>query len=158
NVPPPTSQRLNATSIRHSRRRHPAERAPATPCQRSLPRSADAQYPRLAVEQDYHHGASPLPGAENEVDMLMDLGDHAADFRSLIGDRAGQFAASSGAVLASTGIEAVKIPPRSPRANGPAGLLSCSFCGKHQKQIKKLIAGPGACICNECIHRVHAVL
>ena len=44
---------------------------------------------------------------------------------------------------------------------GPAGtgeLLSCSFCGKHQKQIKKLIAGPGVYICNECIDRVHAVL
>ena len=37
-------------------------------------------------------------------------------------------------------------------------LLSCSFCGKHQNQIKKLIAGPGVFICNECIHRVHAVL
>jgi len=28
--------------------------------------------------------------------------------------------------------------------------LSCSFCGKHQNQIKKLIAGPGVFICNEC--------
>lgn len=35
-------------------------------------------------------------------------------------DRAGQFAASFDAVLASTGIEAVKIPPRSPRANAYA--------------------------------------
>lgn len=40
---------------------------------------------------------------------------------------------------------------------GAGELLSCSFCGKHQKQIKKLIAGPGVYICNECIHRVHAV-
>jgi ATP-dependent protease Clp ATPase subunit len=37
-------------------------------------------------------------------------------------------------------------------------LLSCSFCGKHQKQIKKLIAGPSVYICNECLDRVHAVL
>lgn len=37
-------------------------------------------------------------------------------------------------------------------------LLSCSFCGKDQKQIKKLIAGPRVYICNECIHRVHVVL
>jgi putative transposase len=35
-------------------------------------------------------------------------------FRSLIRDRAGQFSASFDAVLASAGIEAVKIPPRSP--------------------------------------------
>jgi hypothetical protein len=36
--------------------------------------------------------------------------------------------------------------------------LSCSFCGKHQKQVKKLIAGPGVFICDGCIDRVHAVL
>jgi hypothetical protein len=36
--------------------------------------------------------------------LLMDLGDHAADFQFLIRDRAGQFAASFDAVLASTGI------------------------------------------------------
>ena len=44
----------------------------------------------------------------------MDLGDRAADFRFLVRDRAGQFTASFNAVLASAGIEAVKIPPRSP--------------------------------------------
>ena len=46
--------------------------------------------------------------------LLMDLGDRAADFRFLVRDRAGQFTASFDAVLASAGIEAVKIPPRSP--------------------------------------------
>jgi predicted DNA-binding transcriptional regulator AlpA len=30
-------------------------------------------------------------------------------------------------------------------------LMSCSFCSKTQKQVKKLIAGPGVYICNECI-------
>jgi len=30
-------------------------------------------------------------------------------------------------------------------------LLKCSFCGKSQKQVKKLIAGPGVYICNECV-------
>ena len=52
--------------------------------------------------------------------LLMDLGDHAADFRFLVRDRAGQFTESFDAVLASAGIEAVKIPPRSPRANAYA--------------------------------------
>ena len=52
--------------------------------------------------------------------LLLDLGGRAADFQFLIRDRAGQFAASFDAALASAGIEAVKIPPRSPRANAYA--------------------------------------
>jgi putative transposase len=52
--------------------------------------------------------------------LLMDLGDRAAGFRFLVRDRAGQFTASFDAVLAEAGIEAVKIPPRSPRANAYA--------------------------------------
>jgi len=48
--------------------------------------------------------------------LLMDLADSAADFRFLARDRAGQFTASFDAVLADAGIEAVKIPPRSPKA------------------------------------------
>ena len=55
--------------------------------------------------------------------LLMDLGDRAADFRFLVRDRAGQFTASFDALLASAGIEAVKIPPRSPRANAYAGTV-----------------------------------
>ena len=47
----------------------------------------------------------------------MDLGDRAGDFRFLVRDRAGQSTEAFGAVLAGAGIEAVKIPPRSPRAN-----------------------------------------
>jgi putative transposase len=52
--------------------------------------------------------------------LLMDLGDRAADFKLLIRDRAGQFTTSFDAVLADAGIQAVKIPPRSPRANAYA--------------------------------------
>jgi putative transposase len=52
--------------------------------------------------------------------LLIDLGDRAADFRFLVRDRAGQFTASFESVLAGAGIEAVKIPPRSPCANAYA--------------------------------------
>ncbi len=52
--------------------------------------------------------------------LLMDLGDRAAGLRFRARVRAGQFTASFDAVLADAGIEAVKIPPRSPRANAYA--------------------------------------
>ena len=51
--------------------------------------------------------------------LLMDLGGRAG-FRFLIRDRAGQFSGSFDAVLADAGIQAVRIPPRSPRANAYA--------------------------------------
>jgi ATP-dependent Clp protease ATP-binding subunit ClpX len=35
--------------------------------------------------------------------------------------------------------------------DGGGDLVKCSFCGKSQKQVKKLIAGPGVYICDECI-------
>jgi putative transposase len=49
--------------------------------------------------------------------LLMDLDGRAASFRFLVRDRAGQFTTSFDAVLAGAGIDAVKIPPRCPRAN-----------------------------------------
>ena len=52
--------------------------------------------------------------------LLMNLGDRAPDFRFLVRDRAGQFTGSFDALLAGAGLEAVKIPPRSPRANAYA--------------------------------------
>jgi putative transposase len=52
--------------------------------------------------------------------LLMDLGDRAAGFRFLVRDRAGQFTSAVDAVLADAGIEVVKIPPRSPKANAHA--------------------------------------
>jgi putative transposase len=52
--------------------------------------------------------------------LLMDLGDRAAGFRFLVRDRAGQFTSAFDAVLAGAGIEVVKIPPRSPKANAYA--------------------------------------
>ena len=36
--------------------------------------------------------------------------------------------------------------------------LRCSFCGKMQNQVQRLIAGPGVCICNECVGLCQSVL
>jgi ATP-dependent Clp protease ATP-binding subunit ClpX len=41
---------------------------------------------------------------------------------------------------------------------GGGDLLKCSFCGKSQKQVKKLIAGPGVYICDECIDLCNEIL
>ena len=38
-----------------------------------------------------------------------------------------------------------------PFAKHPPGTLRCSFCNKHQNDVRKLIAGPGVYICDECI-------
>ncbi len=36
--------------------------------------------------------------------------------------------------------------------------VRCSFCGKQQEQVKRIIAGPGAYICNECVHLCISIL
>ncbi|MGK2959220.1 MAG: ATP-dependent Clp protease ATP-binding subunit ClpX [Acidimicrobiales bacterium] len=42
--------------------------------------------------------------------------------------------------------------------DGGGDLLKCSFCGKSQKQVKKLIAGPGVYICDECIELCNEII
>jgi ATP-dependent Clp protease ATP-binding subunit ClpX len=37
-------------------------------------------------------------------------------------------------------------------------MLKCNFCGKTQKQVAKLIAGPGVYICNECVHLCNEII
>jgi putative transposase len=77
----------------------------------------------LEVGNRYVHilGATRHPtGAwttQQARNLLMDLDDRATAFRILVRDRAGQFTTSFDAVLAGAGIDAVKIPPRCPRAN-----------------------------------------
>ncbi|HLU53013.1 MAG TPA: ATP-dependent Clp protease ATP-binding subunit ClpX [Acidimicrobiia bacterium] len=45
-----------------------------------------------------------------------------------------------------------------PRLGEGGELLKCSFCGKSQKQVKKLIAGPGVYICDECIELCNEII
>src|SRR4030081_3581117 len=45
-----------------------------------------------------------------------------------------------------------------PKFGDGVDLLKCSFCGKSQKQVKKLIAGPGVYICDECIDLCNEII
>ena len=36
--------------------------------------------------------------------------------------------------------------------------IRCSFCGKRQEQVNRIIAGPNVCICNECIELCNDIL
>ncbi len=45
-----------------------------------------------------------------------------------------------------------------PRIGDSTDLLKCSFCGKTQKQVAQLIAGPGVYICDECIELCNEII
>lgn len=42
--------------------------------------------------------------------------------------------------------------------NDEKGQLKCSFCGKSQDQVRKLVAGPGVYICDECIELCNEII
>ena len=42
--------------------------------------------------------------------------------------------------------------------NDEKGQLKCSFCGKNQEQVRKLVAGPGVYICDECIELCNEII
>ncbi len=44
------------------------------------------------------------------------------------------------------------------KLNDEKGRLKCSFCGKTQEQVKKLVAGPGVYICDECIELCNEII
>ena len=100
----------------------------------------------LEVSTRHGHvlGVTAHPGgarATQQVrNLLMDLGEHADRFRFLIRDRAGQFTEAFDAVLATAGIEVVKIPPRSPSANAHAERWVRTVRAEATDQM--LIAGP----------------
>jgi hypothetical protein len=93
--------------------------------------------------------------------LLMDLGDRAADFRYLVRDRAGQFTETFDAVLADAGVKAVKIPPRSPRAkprvayctsSGRCGAFCCC-AGRDSSGGVRHFRGFTRCLRGRCVVR-----
>jgi transposase InsO family protein len=77
----------------------------------------ESRYPHILGVTANPDGAWTTQQARN---LLLDLDERAAAFRYLVRDRAGQFTAAFDAVLADAGIDVLKIPPRSPRANAYA--------------------------------------
>ena len=47
---------------------------------------------------------------------------------------------------------------RSKDSQGGQGILFCSFCGKNQNEVRKLVAGPAAYICDECIELCRCIV
>src|SRR5438105_9975827 len=45
-----------------------------------------------------------------------------------------------------------------PRKDPQGDVLRCSFCGKSQEEVKRLIAGPAAYICDECINLCNDII
>ena len=73
-----------------------------------------SRYVHILGTTSHPTGAWTTQHARN---LLMDPDDRAATFRFLVRDRASQFTTSFDAMLADTGIDTVKTPPRCPRAN-----------------------------------------
>ena len=42
--------------------------------------------------------------------------------------------------------------------NNSRGLLRCSFCGRTQTEVDRMITGPGVCICDQCIEACMGIL
>ena len=48
------------------------------------------------------------------------------------------------------------VDPKNPAAQKLS--MMCSFCGKTQKEVRKLVAGPGVMICDECVTLCHDII
>ena len=45
-----------------------------------------------------------------------------------------------------------------PDKNENSNKIKCSFCGKEQEQVRRIVAGPGVCICDECIELCQEII
>jgi hypothetical protein len=76
------------------------------------------------------------------------------------GSRARRVLSHLGVSIAAVkkGLEGYVGPGKRRRRKRGKADLACSFCGKSQKQVKKLVAGPGVYICDECIDLCNEIL
>jgi hypothetical protein len=112
-------------------------------------RLIDAERAAEVARADFHHAVRRLQLAGGSLREI-------ADALGLSHQRVHQIVEGAGGAR----------PWRSRIAAGRKGrvtmpdpdLLSCSFCGKTQKQVRKLIAGPGVYICDNCIELADRVI
>ncbi|NCW95635.1 MAG: ATP-dependent Clp protease ATP-binding subunit ClpX [Actinobacteria bacterium] len=60
--------------------------------------------------------------------------------------------------LVSQGLNTPRAPKSFAKRSETSDLLKCTFCGKSQKQVRKLIAGPSVYICDECIELCNEII
>jgi hypothetical protein len=48
--------------------------------------------------------------------------------------------------------------PKAPATKTPKRVYRCSFCGKSQREVKTLVAGPGVFICDECVQLCRSII
>ncbi len=102
-------------------------------------RLADAERTADIARADFHYAVRHMHLAGGSLPEI-------ADALGLSYERVHQIAEGEGGTWPS--------PPRA----FPGHALACSFCGKSQKQVSKLIAGPDVYICNECVEKVDRVI
>jgi ClpX C4-type zinc finger len=102
-------------------------------------RLADAERTADIARADFHHAVRRVHLAGGSLPEI-------ADALGLSYERVHQIAEGAGDTWPS--------PPRA----FPGNTLACSFCGKSQKQVSKLIAGPDVYICNECADKADRVI
>jgi hypothetical protein len=102
-------------------------------------RLADAECAADIARADFHHAVRRMHLAGGSLPDI-------ADALGLSYERAHQVAEGASSAWPS--------PPRAL----PGNMLACSFCGKSQKQVSKLIAGPDVYICDECADKADRVM
>jgi hypothetical protein len=102
-------------------------------------RLADAERTAGIARADFHHAVRRMQLAGGSLPEI-------ADALGLSYERVQQIAEGASGTWSS--------PPRAFAGN----MLACSFCGKSQKQVSKLIAGPDVYICDECANKADRVI